>query len=512
MKKMRNGCAFALIATVFTLLVSPVPLFADYKARYFDQTDGIIYQYKDEATTGADNRTWQIWVPISTQPIRGLLVDGNPGTGNGLATTLNDSMQAFAQKFNFGIMASSGVSGGSTYSTHSFKIVEALEAIAALGINPELVNVPFVTLGNSSAGANAYGLAMRYPERTICFTANVIASINPTTPSAAGLKVPGIFVQGEVDNVVNTLQPSRTLLDNVRPQGALWGRIVIQGMRHEHRRVMRLFYPMWEKCIRMRLPESWDPLSGPPTLLAIDEENGWLVDDDSSVEGTAISRPATDYDGDKTRMSWYLDADMAQLARGYGAYEQYGEFSINEVHNYPGYNNIPPPALTISQAMDHFRPGTNITLVYSPEGRAWQKVSFYYGAELLAELTPDEEPTITIGIPWGNYAQAYTAVVVDDEGNERPLIGQGLLSLPGRAEWISAKQFGWYYEGFAPWYYHADLGWIFPSDEEVFGRSSGYYVYYWNAKAWFWIRPSWMPWGVNLDTNDFVELPITPAP
>lgn len=500
------------IASLLALLFISQPVIAAYKATMLNQPSGLIYQYRDHALENADRRAWQVWVPHSESPIRGLFVDGNPGTGDGKGVTLNASMQAFARKFNFGIMASAGVSGGSTYTTHAAKIIEALDAIAAMGFNPELTNVPFVTLGNSSAGANAYGLAMRYPERTICFTSNVIASINPSVPPEAGLKVPGIFVLGEVDPIVGTLQPSRTLMDTVRPQGALWGRIVIQGMGHEHRRVMRLFYPMWEKCIRLRLPESWDPLSGPPTLLPVNEEDGWLVDDDSAVAGFSDSRAAAGYQGDKTRMSWYLDADMAQLARGFAAYSQYGEFSITEVHNYPGYNDIPPPSRTQSQSMDHFRPGVAITLNYSPSGNSWQKVSFYYGSELLAERTSAEEPSLTLSLPRDSYAQAYTAIVTDDEGNERPLIGQGLLVLPGRDEWISAKKLGWYYEGFAPWYFHAELGWIYPATEESFGRSAGFFVYYLNEEAWFWIRSSWLPWAVDMSTFEFVELSITPAP
>lgn len=512
MFKNRHGCILATIAASVALLFLSQPLTAAYKATKRNIATGTIYVYEDDATTNKDRRVWQVWVPDSGRPVRGLLVDGNPGTGDGRATTLNSSVQSFARQFNFGIMASAGVSGGSTYATHSFKIAEALEAMAALGDNPELVNVPFVTHGNSSAGANAYGLAMRFPERTICFTSNVIASTQPTSPPEDGMKVPGIIVVGEVDAVVpNSVAASRALMDYARPKGALWGRIVIQGMGHEHRRVMRLFYPMWEKCIRMRLPESWDPLSGPPTLLPVNEEDGWLVDDDSAVAGYSDSQPAADYDGDKTRMSWYLDADMAQLARGYAAYSQHGEFSIDEVHNYPGYNNK-PDASAISQIMDHFRPGETVTLTYNPNGKAWQKVSFYYGVTLLGERAFGEEPTLTINLGNDMYAQAYMAVVTDNEGKERPLIGQGLLSLPGRDQWISARQFGWYYEGFAPWYYHAELGWLYPAPEEFFGRTAGFYFYYLDKEAWFWARPSWLPWIVDLSTMEFVDVSITPAP
>ncbi|MDX2111296.1 MAG: hypothetical protein SFY80_13775 [Verrucomicrobiota bacterium] len=504
-----------VLPALLVLLCLGSVLNAAYQVAAFDQgKGGIIYTYRDTATTGQDPRSWQIWLPPTDKPIRGLLIDGNAGTGNGLGGTLEDSLQAFATKYNFGLMASSGISGSSTYSTHAVKIVEAISQIGTFAKRPELATVPFITHGSSSAGANAYGLAMKYPERTICFTSNVIAGLNPNTPSDAGIKVPGMMVIGEVDNIVNNQQTTRTFMDTVRPRGALWSRIIIQGMGHEHRRVVRLFYVMWEKCLHLRLPADWDPLSGAPVLRPVSEADGWLIDDASALTGFPTVQPANNYTGNKAGKSWYIDETMARLASGYAAYNQYGTFSIEGIHNYPGYNNIPPPESAQSTTIDLIRPGTQLKLVYEPGNKTWKKVRFYKGMELLGERVGGEEPTLTTTLQPDAIIQQFTAVVTDGEDLEHPVIGQTVMMNKGRDAWLSARKFGWYYEGFAPWYYHADLGWIFPSDEAKFGDAGGYYVFYWDASAWYYIYSRWMPWGVDMSKNPavFVELPITPAP
>ncbi len=378
-----------------------------------------IYSYRFEYN--GMTRGFNLWIPSddTTVVVRGLFINGNPGTSDNTGWVLNPQMQEYAKQFHFGLCATLNVSGSSTYSFYGAKLLDALEKWAEMGIHPELRNVPWCVTGNSSAGAFTYGLAMFAPERTICFGANVPATLNPREPSDEGLKVPGIFICGEVDQTVGNVEHG-TIGDRMtlnRPKGALWSKIEVQGMGHEHRRTMHIFYPFFEKCIALRLPVDANPRLGPVTLNPVSEDSGWIALDTTWTSGFTEIYPIDSVESPRDpNTSWCLDKDMAFLDRAYTSRNE--KFQINTPDTVSW--DIAPVQNTDMITYD-LESDTLIRIL----GRTyteinWDKIEFYLMSEKLGEVRGggDEfEFDYRIKHLLNKVCDPFTAIAYDAEGN-----------------------------------------------------------------------------------------------
>ena len=378
-----------------------------------------LYSYRFEYN--GMTRGFNVWIPSddTTEVIRGLFINGNPGTSDNTGWVLNSQMQEYAKQFHFGLCATQNVSGSSTYNFYGGKLLDALEKWADMGMNPELRNVPWCVTGNSSAGAFTYGLAMFAPERTICFGANVPATLNPREPSDEGLRVPGIFICGEVDHTVGNLEQS-TIGDRMtlnRPKGALWSKIEVQGMGHEHRRTMHIFYPFFEKCIALRLPVDANPRLGPVALNPVSEDSGWIALDTTWTSGFTEIHPIDSVEFPRDpNSSWCLDKDMAFLDRAYTSRNE--KFQINTPDTVSW--EIAPVQNTDMITYD-LEKDTSIRILGNMYTEFnWDKIEVYLMSEKIGEVhggADEFEFDYKIKHLINKVCDPFTAIAYDAEGN-----------------------------------------------------------------------------------------------
>lgn len=449
----------------------------------FNARQGHNYLYQSPG----DTRIFRVWLPAEDWAVRGIIIGG-----------LDSSLEAFAVRHHMGLASIAG-GGGQAYTQHAPVFMQALVDFAALGIHPELAHVPFISLGNSTGGGWAYGVAMLRPERAICFMSNVMVAPNPANPPAAGLGVPGIFTVGETDRLVQADVTTANLFGLARPAGAVWGRMVIQGMGHEARRVWRLGYPFFEDMIARRLPADWDPREGPAQLRPIDPQaEGWIADDTTWYAGLTAIYPVSGFSGVLDgSTSWYPSEDIAVLARSYSSWEQPGYLHILGIADHP------PADQGVDTVMDHFRAGETITLSYDPGGTAWERVEFYRGAALIGEVSSGE-PVLQHVLQGDRIAQSFSVLHHAPDGTVYTAPLQGILVLPPLDKWHNINRFGWFYDGFEPWLYHAAMGWIWMQNYEHITRpepDAGFFFYHAGRESWNWSRLRWLPWVFDFGTE-----------
>ena len=347
---------------------------AQPQAGYSEQ----IYHYK------RGHMEMKLWVPYPPggEVVRGIFQRGNAGRGNFLCWIEDEQFRAYASEHGFGMASTRGIWGAHAYEIYGEYVLEAYRMWTEMGLHPELANVPFVCFGNSSSGAFSYGFASLVPERVICFAVNVPAGLQPTDPVPGLLEVPGIFIAGEVDTLVGNLAVhTEPLMRKARPLGALWSKIEVEGMGHEHRRTLHIFYPLFEKAIALRYPAEADPRSGPVHLKPIEASSGWLADDTSWGTGWTQIAAYADFAGD-TRgpdTSWLLDKEMAFLHRAYS--------SRSSRVNIRSEDELPWPAFCNNSETIQRAPGSKIFLaVEMTDLPDWESITLYDGAEPLETL------------------------------------------------------------------------------------------------------------------------------
>ena len=183
------------------------------------QFDGTYYDFRD----AAGKQMIKMWVPPTAKPVRGVFICGHGGGGGDSRDFARDeNMKAMAARYGFGLAGLHNFPGGAIYprqagqggpagapgaptrpqpaqpATPGGKVFfDALSSFASLGVHPELANIPFVFMGSSNGGSQAYALASYAPERAVCFVSNVSAP--RSILNEAALTVPGIFFVGRYD-------------------------------------------------------------------------------------------------------------------------------------------------------------------------------------------------------------------------------------------------------------------------------------------------------------------------
>ena len=165
---------------------------------------------------------------------------------------------------------------------------------------------------------------------------------------------------------------------------------------------------MFDHAIRARYPAGATPLTGPVTLLDLPETSGWLATEPTVSNGlSGTVYPYADYPGpgDKTNACWLMDADVANLYRGFATYG---------------------PAVTVTAVGGPvFAAGQTIQFNVAVDSVAfpgWVSADVYDGAVKLGTVTNGGSTSISAVRPWGG--RGVTAIARDAAGNERTSIPQ----------------------------------------------------------------------------------------
>jgi hypothetical protein len=379
------------------------------------QYDGTYYDFR-----AADAKAMvKLWVPPTANPVRGVFISGHGGGGGDSRDFARDeNMKALAARYGFGLAGLHNFPGGQVYpvagqgggprgeggaapaqpaTPGGQRFFDAFNEFAALGIHPEIANIPFVFFGSSNGGSQAYGFASYAPERAICFVSNV--STPRSILNEAAMAVPGIFIVGRYDLLSREEAAVRRGCDTVlaaRAKGARWG-MIVEEKGHEDGVAFDVYIKMVEQCIALRYPVDQDPSKGPVKLTDLHEESGWLGDLKTDGDDVIQIAEFGKYTGDKAKASWLPNQEMAYVYRSAGTRNGPLVVGVDEVSRV--YNPNTDPGTMFSIGGPFVDPGRKLKLVCDVRDMPdWSKIEFYNGSQKLGEATAPDKPELSVKV------------------------------------------------------------------------------------------------------------------
>ena len=349
----------------------------------------------------------RLWIPNDVAIIRGVIIIPNGVGGDARGIVTNTFWQALARMYGFALMGTRGYvcygNGTTSVDTEVPVLLSDFAWYATASGRPEVANLPMIITGWSACGQVAYGINTKIPERVITFITNKGGYYIQPPLVAAALKTPALGVAGQLDSAAG-----RTAIKNNfeihRPLGAIWANAFEENIGHNEGNVNGVWYTFFDHAIRARLPAGAPPLTGPVTLLDLPENSGWLAaapTDSGGLSGRVY--PYADYPGTKTSACWLMDADVANLYRGFATWS---------------------PAVTVTVAGGPiFAAGQTIQFNVSVDSTLfpdWVSADVYDGAVKLGTVTNGGATSVSAVRPWG--ARGVTVIARDAAGNERTSI------------------------------------------------------------------------------------------
>lgn len=271
--------------------------------------DGVFYSFRSADGVSA----FKIWTPPQDEPIRGLILFGNPGGGFGGDTrdkTRQQDILTFAGRRGLAVGGVNGFPGRDTYATYGRHILNGLDAMAAHGAHSELATIPMIVTGGSNAGSFAYSMACFAPARTIGITPNVGGYFS-TEPPAAALDVPMWIHIGALDPLSTTgVERTEELFRYAWQQGQPLWTWDAEMKGHENGSADHVDVAFWDAMLDARLPAT----PGQP-LRPLPFDEGWLADLRSWDHRITRIFPATELPADASpgRYGWIPNHGLARL-------------------------------------------------------------------------------------------------------------------------------------------------------------------------------------------------------
>jgi hypothetical protein len=350
-----------------------------------------IYTWSAGPSPTAKKLRLNIPASVDAGVVRGIIIHGNGHNGDETAAADNAELVAFAKSINFAVLATGywgrfPISGGTSSEFDTF--VERIGVFATQSGHPELANAPWLCEGFSNGGQMAFGLNVLAPTKVIAFVANKGGYYNDPTPSAAARKTPGLLIAGENDPDPSRNVAIKGLFDNNRPLGALWAWVEEENAVHEALNSYKLIRPFLAECVRLRYPAGASPVSGPVTLLDLDEESGWIVDQTTWTSGLTDVHAWADETGDPLDFGWVPNERIAKLYRAFSTY------------------NKAAGAVSGSSVVVTGTLPVTLTFTVNMAGQSWSKIEFYEGATKIGEQLSSGGNTPTVTHP-ANYGGCY---------------------------------------------------------------------------------------------------------
>ena len=385
---------------------------------------------------------FRIWLPSTEPIIRGVIFIG-PGSGGHTRSRVHDlPAQELARSMGFALLgypSSANMNFGFTsWPDANLELVKSavqsvLDAAAAACGRPEIRNAPLCMTGSSLGGFDSASLAKVWPERTVAFVSHRGNEWYFFTPvlSPATKKVPGLMVAGSNDD--NGLTAPLNMYEGFmkwKNQGAQVAFAIDWGAGHQihGNQGWEATMTWFSEVSSLRYPRpmvpSLDPEAGPPSLLDLDFESGWLGETTPfSAVGTPgpampfvnIS-PIQSYSGTHTNASWLPNEACARMYRALTSHDRV-ERSATQVPRQGALRIVSP-----SQYADPVTAGSPVTIELNPREfgitHPITDVQFHNGETWLGTVTegPDWSLTFTPEEP-GLFTLTLTAT--DTQGNQR---------------------------------------------------------------------------------------------
>ena len=175
------------------------------------------------------------------------------------------------------------------------------------------------------------------------------------------------------------MQAIRRLFDTNRPLGADWSLLVEEKMGHEQGNTLGLLLLFFQHALEQRLPARASSRKGTARLRPVNQRRAWLADNSTWKEGITRIYPARSYKGDRTRLSWLLDADVAVIYRGLASYAN--PLVLTRAGHGSVYSQAEPVVLECADF----------------GGLPWESVSVFEGARAIGWVAPGKEKLVIRG-------------------------------------------------------------------------------------------------------------------
>lgn len=330
------------------------------------------------------------WIPDEdTLPvIRGILFAGNGAGSNNKVAANNPLLQDWALQKGFVVMGTAAGNLGEDDAWNQF--MSSLNSVINDSGRLELHHAPVLYWGHSMGGQQAYGMARRIPERMVAFIVNKGANYVKES-GVDPWNVPALMIAGETDSDLRR-DNIRNLYLEGRAEGAPWALLEEYRQSHSTGNSMHIAFGFFEDILPLRYPE--DPANVPtnstsPTLLTLDQNDGWLVKTGHPEWSTGFVDifPQQGYTGDPLAHGWVPTRGVAYLYRALASYvnpnitvrNNQGKYFFHDLPYNPreGFSGE-------TDALGRFAPGEPILygfdLVGSPD---WTEIRIYSYDELI---------------------------------------------------------------------------------------------------------------------------------
>lgn len=272
-----------------------------------------------------------LWFPEEINVIKGLIVTGGILIEDQLSR--NEKLRNLLIEKGFGILKIKPMFLlKSQQEKEKFELI--LKEISKVSSHPEIVNLPFLTIGHSTGGIYARNIGYFYPERTLGIihikSGNLQAHIPDPTLSLIG--IPFLAINGEFEEFgpdgggkggIREKYGKQTQWIMIRKQ------LLYLRSKDENHLFSLLIHPSsdhtsWdnemtdyvvifmEKCIRFRYPDNSNPLKEVIKCKEIDPKKGYLTD--ANIKSPEfLPTPYESYKGDKIKTFWHFDKEIAEL-------------------------------------------------------------------------------------------------------------------------------------------------------------------------------------------------------
>jgi hypothetical protein len=359
-------------------------------------------------TTGI--RGTRMWIPTDLATVKGIVIYGNGAGADMRRAAEAPWLQQFAELHDFALI---GTSLWGNLSGSEIDVWDAhLQALATASGHPEIVHAPWAPMGLSNGGQMSYGFNALRPEKTIAFITNKGCCYNNRTPPVASLKTPGILIAGELDTAVRN-DSIRGLFETNRPRGALWSWVEQEGLGHEGF-ADEIVLPFMAEAIRLRYPADQAPTAAQGvSLSALNEADGWLVDQSTWNSGLTQVASYDEYTGVKNIAGWLLNENAAFLYRAFSTYDRLPQLRFSDPWTWEevGYT---PPALSLSE---HAPTTLQLTLDVSAIP-SWTKIELFNYAEAVLTMTPSSSlaTELELSVPVSRGIHGFSALVTHADG------------------------------------------------------------------------------------------------
>lgn len=263
---------------------------------------------------------YKLWVPEDSPTIRYIILVNMRAAGKHLFFQ-DQQWRAMAARTRGAMMYCEKI--GKTVRSNGFgaSMLKACDQFAEQLKRPELKHAPLVLWGHSMGGRVTQDFVRYAPSRVLTFI--IALRAKPTAeehmveePQAR--KVPGLYVMGKLDEHPADI---RAHFERARAGGSGRAWVWLPGQGHWPKGRDRptsfkawrawaasdVVLPWIEAMVKLRMPDGADATKGPVKLRGVDLKQGWL----GNIETNEIA-PYDKYKGDKSKASWFPNADIAR--------------------------------------------------------------------------------------------------------------------------------------------------------------------------------------------------------